>query len=265
MIKKMVVTTGVIVLVALIFFGRDAISYVRTSAGYVRDSVESSVPLEFQIDRARQLVGDLVPEIRRNMHLIAKEEVEVEHLRRRIAAAESELEEDRQEILRLKADLAEGKPVYTYSGRRYTAEEVKADLAHRFKRYQTSEATLTSLRQICEARQKSLDAARRKLEGMLAEKRQLEVELENLQAQLQMVAAAKTTCDYQFDDSRLGRAKELIAELRKKLEIEATLVHAEDSFHDEIPLDESPPEDIVEQVSRYFEEGPEAEALAAGR
>ena len=36
-----------------LFFGRDAISYFRTTAGYVSDSVRETIPIEFQIDRAR--------------------------------------------------------------------------------------------------------------------------------------------------------------------------------------------------------------------
>ena len=53
------------------------LSYIRTSAGYVTDAVQDAVPIEFQVDRARGMIQDLVPEVRKNMHVIAKEEVEV--------------------------------------------------------------------------------------------------------------------------------------------------------------------------------------------
>ena len=88
---------------------------------------------------------------------------------------------------------------------------MRTDLAHRFERYKTGETMLSSLKEIRNARQKSLVAARQKLEGMLASKRQLQVEVENLEARVQMIAAAKSTSNYQFDDSRLGRVKELVA------------------------------------------------------
>ena len=58
-------------------------------------------------------------------------------------------------------------PVYHYGGRSYTVQQVKVDLANRFERYKTHDATLASLRDIQTARRKSLDAARQKLEGML--------------------------------------------------------------------------------------------------
>jgi len=262
MIKRVIVGTGVALLLGLLFFGRDVFSYVRTSAGYVKDSVRETVPMEFQIERARHMIKGLVPEIRKNMHVIAKEEVEVEQLEKQIADATGKLAKDKEEVLRLRSDLATGKEAFTYASREYKASQVKIDLVNRFQRYKTSEATLASLEEICGARQRSLEAARQKLEGMLAEKRQLEVDVENLDARLQMVAAAQTTSDYNFDDSKLGRAKELIADLRTRLDVASKLVNAEDYFQDEIPLDEPAPENIVEQVSEYFEEVPEVGDVA---
>ena len=129
---------------------------------------------------------------------------------------------------------------------------MRTDLANRFERYKTGEATLESLKEIRNARQKSLVAARQKLEGMLASRRQLQVEVENLEARLQMIAAAKATSNYQFDDSRLGRVKELVSNLRTRLEVAEKLVNAEVYYHDEIPLDKVAPENIVEQVTEHF-------------
>ena len=203
------------------FFGRNAVSYVRTSLGYVRDSVENSVPVEFQIQNARHMIKDLDPEIRKNMHLVAKEEVEVQQLEDRIGRMESRMNEQKQDLLRLKTDLEQGKdkPVFTYAGRNYTKDQVKTDLANRFQRFKTDEATLESMRKIHLARQNSVEAARQKLEGWLASKRQLQVEVENIEAKRQMIAAAQSTSNYQFDDSQLGRVKELVSDLQTRLDV----------------------------------------------
>jgi chromosome segregation ATPase len=253
MIKKTVITAAAALVVSLFFLGRDMVSYVRTSAGYVQNSVTDSVPMEFQIARARGMIDDLVPEIRKNMHVIAKEQVEVENLDKQIAGAQKRLAKDKEEILRLKTDAESHKPAFEYAGRTYTAEQVKQDLANRFDRYKTSEATLGSLRDIYRARQKSLDAAQQKLEGTLAAKRQLYVEVENLQARLQMIAAAQTTSQYNFDESRLGRVRALITDLKTRLDVSEKLVNVEGQFHDQIPLDETAPTNITEQVSNYFQ------------
>lgn len=129
--------------------------------------------------------------------------------------------------------------------------------------YKTGEATLASFKQMHDARVKSLAAARQKLEGMLAQKRQLQVEVENLEARNQMVAAARTTSNYQFDDSQLGRVKELVQNLRSRLDVDAKVANAENEFQGEIPLDKATPQNIVDQVGDYFgEKKPDAKAVA---
>jgi len=263
MIRKTLIAAGATLLVAVVLFGRNTIGYIKTSMGYVHDSVKNSVPVGFEIDHARQMIQDLGPEVRKNMHVIAKEEVEVNRLEEQITNLEAKLAKDKEQLLRLKTDLAAGKDSYQYVGRKYTADEVKTDLANRFDRYKTSEATLGSLKQVRDARVKGLAAARQQLEGMLAQKRQLQVEVENLEARQQMVVAAQTTSNYQFDDSELGRVKELVQDLKSRIEVSEKLVNAETQIQDEIPLDKASPANIVDQVGDYFsEKKPDSKAVA---
>jgi len=266
MIRKVIILAGVVVLIGLLLCGTHAVSYIRTSAGYVADSVREAVPIGFEIDRAKGMLEDLEPEVRKNMHAIAKEEVELRRLEEQIEGTEARLAKEKDHLMRLQSDLGTGKDVFQYAGRSYTAAQVRADLTNRFKRYQTGDETLASLRQIHAARQKSLQAARQKLEGMLAAKRQLEVEIENLAAQQKMIAATQASSQYRFDDSRLGRVKQLVSDLRTRLEVDATLAEAESHFHDEIPLDEDDPEDIVDQVTQYFQtQAPAVESIAEAK
>jgi hypothetical protein len=263
MIKRLLMVGGGTLVLSTLLFGRDVASYIRTSATCVRDSVQSSVPIDFQIQRARTMIDDLVPEVRKNMHVIAKEEVEVKRLGEQIDGAATNLNREKSQILELKTALASGKHSFHYGDRDYSAEDVKSDLAHRFERYKTNEATLASLKEIRKARERSLAAARQKLDGMLASRRQLQVDVENLEARTQMVAAAQATSNYQFDDSQLGRAKELVSNLRTRLEVAEKLVNAEVNYQGEIPVDKATPANIADQVSEYFAEpSPDVKAMA---
>jgi hypothetical protein len=103
------------------------------------------------------------------------------------------------------------------------------------------------------ARQRNLDAAREKLAAMMSSQRQLEVDVENLEAKLKLVEVAQASSDLKLDDSHLARAKELIVDIRTKLDVAAKLANADTNFKDEIPLDEPAAEDITEQVAEYFE------------
>ena len=254
MIKKLVMSVLVVSGVAVILLGSNVMSYVTTSCERVTESVENSVPIEFQIDRARKMVRDLEPEIRRSMHVIAKEEVEVEQLDKRIESSESKSGKEKSEIMRLQSDLQTGKSVFRYAGHQYTAGEVRQDLARRFTRFKTSDATIASLSDMRSARQNNLDAAREKLATMMSAQRQLLVEVENLEAKLKLVEVAQASSDLQLDDSQLARAKGLIADIRAKLDVAAKLANADTNFHDEIPLESAAPDDITDQVAEYFGE-----------
>ena len=118
MIRKLLIAGGGVALLGALVVGRDVVSYLRTSAGYVTDAVQESVPIEFQIDRARGMIKDLVPEVRKNMHVIAKEEVEVQAARRADRREpRPRLAKEKEQMLRLKTDLAAGKAAFTYAGR----------------------------------------------------------------------------------------------------------------------------------------------------
>jgi chromosome segregation ATPase len=261
MIRRTVFSLGGLALAAVFFFGRNATSYVQTSAGMVRDAVKEAVPLSFEIDRARKLVQELVPDIRRNMHVIAQEEVEIDRLEQQVAASETKLEKDRSDLAKLNRDAATSQCAYQYGGRSYTLAEVRTDLANRLERCKTGDATLKSIKDIRQARRKSLEAARQKLDGMLASKRQLEVEVENLEARLKMVEVAETTSNCHFDESQLGRAKQLVGDLRTRLGVAERMLLVEGETQGEIPLSEPASENIVDEVTAYL--APETGAALA--
>lgn len=262
MIKKTLVTVAGLALLSVLFFGRDAASYVFTSVGWVKDSVKSQVPVEFEIERARRMVKNLVPDIRKNMHVIAKEEVEIARLTKEIAKTEKTMGREKAEIMKLKDDLDQEQPVYYYAGHRYTPAAVQVDLANRFERYKTHDATLASLREIQSARRRSLDAARQKLENMLAERRRLEVDVENLEAQFKMVQVAQTMSEHNIDDSQLGRVKDLISDIRTRLTVAERLANTP-IIDGEIPVSASEcdgSKDILNEVTEYFSVERDAES-----
>jgi len=252
MIKKALFAVVGLGLVTVLLFGRDAASYVSTTYYRLTNSVKDSVPVEFQIDRARGMVHDLEPEIRRAMHVIAKEEVALEQLNKQIEAAEEKATKDKSEILRLQADLGTNKDRYRYASRTYTPDQVKQDLSRRFVRFKVADETLANLTSMRDARERNLDAAQQKLAAMINARRKLEVDVANLEAKRKLVEVAQASSDYVFDDSQLARAKELINDIRTQLDVAAKLANADVNVEVEIPLDEGETADITDQVAQYF-------------
>ncbi|GIW94601.1 MAG: hypothetical protein KatS3mg110_2642 [Pirellulaceae bacterium] len=262
MLKRIVwpVVGGTLVL--LFLFGRDTYSYVKTSLGWVKDGVKERVPIGFELERARRMIRDLEPEIRHNMTLVAREEVGIRQLEEELQRGEAELARAKDEILKLKADLETGSDSYIYAGRTYSRGQVETELQRRFQRYKTKDEALRHLRQVVEARRTTLEAARDKLEAMMAAKSQLELDVEALEARLKMVEVASARGNLKFDDNHLSRTKELLANIKARIDVAAKLVNADEYYHEGIPLSHDSDGDVLEEITQYFEQGGERVATA---
>lgn len=256
MIKKTILSVLVVGLVSGVMFGSDAFSYLKTGASRVSKSVKNSVPTEFQIERAEGMVADLTPVIRESMHVIAKEEVQLEQIERQIAERERSTEKLQGEILQLQADLTSGKNVFHYAGRKYSRGEVEQDLGSRFNRFKVDDETLAHLKEMRDARRANLEAARQKFTAMVSAQKKLATDIENLKAKRQLVEVAQASSDFVFDDSQLARTKELIADIRTSLDVKARLANADVQVVTEIPLNEGEDGNITDQVAAYFELDP---------
>lgn len=264
MIKRTLIGGGLALLVSGLFIGRDAVSYVQTSAGWVKDSIHESVPVEFQIERAKKLIDDLEPEVRRNKHLIVREEVALEQLAERIAQLESKQVAEKDNILRMKSEVEKGEAYIYFAGHRYSSDQVKRDMANRFDRFKTNDETLDNLRRVLHAREQTLAAAQGELEQMLAARNQLLAEVDKLEARQKMVTVAQTSSEFNLDSSVLARANQLIKEVDTQLDVTERLMNADMQFAEEIPLDTPADEDIAVQVAEYFgAQEPEVATIAA--
>jgi len=106
---RKVIKFGIVSVLALVvgshlIFGRDAFSYMRSSARSMRTAVHDSVPIDFQLRRARDLVNDIVPEIQANVRAIAQQEVEIESLRGDIEGSEKSLADEKLRIAKLRSN-----------------------------------------------------------------------------------------------------------------------------------------------------------------
>lgn len=264
MIKKALIGSAVALALGAFVFGAGLRSYVRTTAHSVRDVVKGEVPIEFEVKRAQDLVEHLVPDIHNCMHTIAEQEVEIDHLSRAIDQRTAELARQKDAILALSSDLKSGQGTYRFAGLTYTSHEVQRDLANRFERYQAAEAALQRDQQILRAHQETLKANQRKLDEMISAKRDLEVQIAQLEARLRTLQAAEAATTLEFDDSQLAQAKKLIGELNKQLDVREKLLDAEGRFPGLIPVEarDEVPVDVVEQIDSYFHGEDSAPVLA---
>ena len=126
-----------------------------------------------------------------------------------------------------------------------------------------ADETLKKERQVLDARHKALNANREKLDNMLAAKTDLELQLEQLEARLKSVQAAETISTVSIDDSELTRAKKLIRELNKQIDVREKVMATDGKLTDLIPIEtkHTAPKDLESQIESYFTT--QAEATAA--
>ncbi len=101
---------------AVVLAGTGAWSYVKTGYNTASRTVKDSVPIEWEISRARQMIEDLKPEIKKNLEIVTREEIGVQRLAQEIDQKETLLAKSRSDIMRLKGDLESGTH-FVYAGR----------------------------------------------------------------------------------------------------------------------------------------------------
>lgn len=263
MTKKCVVIGGGLALLATLLFGG---SYISTAKHKLQEAVADSEPLEFKLDRARQMIRDLDPEIRKAMHVIAKEEVSVQSLKEEQGEAGNRLAKSEKDILRLKSDLESGNSYFVYAEVQYTKDQVEGDLRNRFERHKVMQDTYDMHTKRLAAREVALKAARDKLTTMENARQQLVVSVENLEARLKTLEVAQASSDLNLDDSKLAQTKELVKDISTRLDVAEKLVNAQSQIPGEINLDEPVDQDTVKEVAAYFgHKRPEQANVASGK
>src|SRR5262245_13246659 len=89
-------------------FGTSAPSYVKTAFHRFRDNARDAVGIQFEIDRTREEILSLEPAIKENIEVLARAEVDVEHLEREIAATQDNLVVEKDRLLAIRERLKSG-------------------------------------------------------------------------------------------------------------------------------------------------------------
>lgn len=254
-IKKGVLGAALGAGVLALVFGTSAPSYVRTAFHKVRHSAKEAVPIQFQIDRARQQVADLEPAIHLNRESIASAEVDSERLEREIASTQFNLSQEKREMAALRETLKSGN-FRLASGVSYTPEEIGADLGRRFQHYNQVKQILKEKQDTLKARQKAVVSARKQLAEMTASKKTLLTKIDEIEARLKSIEATQAANEFTFDDSELARVKESVSDLEKRVEVMARVAEQEGRLSNkDVEISAvSPSRDVLKEIDNELNE-----------
>ena len=253
-IKRIVIGSVILGVIGTGVVLTGASSYVRSSGRMIKTAVKDSIPFEFEIQRARDLLDDIVPELRANLRLVAAEEVEVANLEKAITTQKADVEAERGKVRKLRSALNQQRVSFRYGGIDYGRDEMVSELARRFDQLRTTEKLIDGRLELLKNRKRSLDAAIRKLESTRLARVHLASEIESLEGQFRLTQAQAAESQFEIDDLKLAQTQKVIRELRKRLDITQRVLAREAKFVENIPLEvefESETS-VVDRVDTYF-------------
>lgn len=256
MIKKILGIGIVAVVAGFLLLGTGFGSYVGTAMGIFKEKIRGSIPTEFEIRRAENMIAGIVPEIQACKKVVAEEEVAVDYLESEIRELAAVQTQNRKKIDIQRVALERGESYYHFGGHRYSRAALEVQLERSFDEFTQNETLVETKNRLLESRLQSLEAAKVKLEQVRLEKSRLENQVQNLYAQLRQVEAMEANAThFTLDDSKLARAKELLARCKKRLDVAQKMIENDREILPEIDISaEGESRDIVSEVARYFAE-----------
>ncbi|MBL8728819.1 MAG: hypothetical protein JNM25_10340 [Planctomycetes bacterium] len=220
-----------------VFLGTDFPSYLGTMASSVRESVTGQIPVEFELKRAEGLIRQIDPQIDTCKRDLARSEVELDELHQSVARLD-QLVQAQEKKLRVGARLLSGDDSTSVelavdNGAR---RRVSADLQRTKDSYVNNAAILKAKRALIERQERAVDAAKQRLVAVRTEREALEDQVRSLKTQQQQVEAlAASSTRFDLDSTALSQAKEVIAAVRKRLDIAQRMLENDMVFQGDDP------------------------------
>jgi chromosome segregation ATPase len=233
-------------------FGTPAGSYVRTAAFKVRSAAKDSVPVQFEIERAKREIDSLTPAIRQHIEQMARAEQDARTLEDEIAETTANLEKQKSTMVALRQELGEDK--VTKVGGHDSKRMLQESLRTRLDTYSRCERILSEKKATLASRQKVVESAREHLTAIATQKKALESKLEEIQARLAAIEASNARSKYHFDGSALARAKQSVSELDRRLNVISRVSEVEGRMAEDGTLgpEQVPVGDVTKEFDAKF-------------
>ena len=236
-----------------VLFGTQFPGYLTSAFGSVKDRVKSSVPVELEIQRGRDLVKKLRPEIRDDVRRLARVEVELGRLERDIERHDSSVDKERRRLTALRGKLDTQQVSYVVAGHSFSRERMLTEVDRCRERLEDAERVLDSKRKDLESRRGLLLANSEKVRKKRHLREQLAARLDALESEHSRLEAHTEGSGADIDDSTLSKVQGLIGELEERLEVTRKVLEHEAHFPEDIPIDEEIDEStILERVDEYL-------------
>ena len=232
-------------------------SYAGLAWSKVKAKAARSVPPEVELERIRNEIAQIQPDMKQTLSAMAEEMVAVDNLREDVNKTRAALAHQKDTILSMKRDVENAKDLkfVVYDQREYPVARIREKLARDWESYKVCEEGLKTKEKLLEAREQGLTVARENLAAMRAKKEQLEVEVAQLEAELKNVRLAQTRSNFQVDDSRLARINASLQGVRDRLKVMKTEQDLRGQFANDldIPVEKkAKTAEVLKEIDDHF-------------
>lgn len=251
-IKMVLIGVVSVVVVGGLLFGSDLVSYMKSSAKTVQTAVKDSVPIEFELQRAQDLLEEVIPEMHANIRLISQEEVEIAQLKEDITQSDKRLVQQRQKVNTLRQNL-EAQPVGSNAPGQPPRAQLAEELSQRFEQVKEAEVVLAGKQRLLVSRQQALQAAMQMLDRSRSQKQLLADRISGLESQCRLVQAAATASGLHMDNSKLAQTQKLLTQIKKRLDVAERVLAHESQFTETVQAESIVDEkELFSQIDDYF-------------
>lgn len=239
-------------------------SYVTTMASSVRETVAGQIPIDLELKRAENLIRQIDPQIDQCKRDLARAEVELEELQQSVARLEKVVGGEEKK-LKAGAQLlsSDGSSEVLLAADFGARRRVQHDLVRTKDSYVNNVAILRTKRTLIDRQSKAVDAAKQRLIAVRSEREALEDQVRSLKTQQQQVEAlAANSQRFDLDSTALSQAKEVIATVRKRLDVAQRMLENDLMFQGEDPVSVVVDErNVVKEIHDLFEAGGECQKV----
>lgn len=254
-LKWLVLTGAVLGGAGFLFFGTNFPSYIGTMASSVREGVTGSIPVEFELKRAESLIRKIEPQIESCKRDVARAEVELENLQTSVTGLEKTVAKEENKLksgARLLSGDGAAEIVLASDSR--SRRHFETGLQRTMDSFKTNTSILKTKRALIDRQAQAVDVAKQRLFAVRAEKEALEDQCRQLKTQQQQIETmAASSKHFHLDDSALGAAKEVIEQVKKRLDVAQKMLENEMVYQgDDVLVVGEPGRDVLKEIHEHF-------------
>ena len=186
MIKKLAFAALAVVgvFVVLSVFAPRWLGYAKDGIHKMQSAVNDAVPPETKIERLRQEVNNLTPDMHKHRAAIAGEMVAVKRLKESIGQQKDNLAKKEALIRDLRAELKTGNELVSINHEMIPRKKVEEGLTRQWEAFKLADNAIKAQEELLRTREESLQVALQKLETMESKRKELQAKVERMELEL---------------------------------------------------------------------------------